>query len=114
MEGKDRIEEVTTFLSEDDCAILLIHEPGFANISAPTGLFSLQLSGHTHGGLVKVPFYGPIVIPFHGRQFPEGLYQIDEMYLYTNRGVGTGFLHVRFNCRPEVAIFTLEAEGNSS
>jgi predicted MPP superfamily phosphohydrolase len=114
MVGKDRIEEVTPLLSIDDCTVLLVHEPGFANISAPTGLFSLQLSGHTHGGLVKIPFFGPIVIPHHGRQYPEGLYQISDMYLYTNRGVGTGFFHVRFNCRPEVAVFTLETAVNPS
>jgi predicted MPP superfamily phosphohydrolase len=114
MIGKDRIEEITPQLSEDGCAILLVHEPGFANISAQTGLFSLQLSGHTHGGLVKVPFYGPIYIPRHGRQYPEGLYHINDMYLYTNRGVGTGFFHLRFNCRPEVAIFTLENGTNST
>jgi predicted MPP superfamily phosphohydrolase len=114
MEGKDRIEEVIPNITEADCAILLAHEPGFANISVTTGLFSLQLSGHTHGGLVKIPFYGPIIIPLHGRQYPEGLYLINGMYLYTNRGVGTGFFHVRFNCRPEVAIFTLETAGNSS
>jgi predicted MPP superfamily phosphohydrolase len=49
------------------------------------------------------------VLPAYAKKYPEGLYEIEGMYLYTSRGIGTGTYHVRFNCRPEVVVITLEA-----
>jgi predicted MPP superfamily phosphohydrolase len=107
MEGKSNIGAVTAALPEDCCAILLAHEPDFADISSATGKFALQLSGHTHGGLVHIPFYGPPVGPQHGVKYTSGLYLVNQMVVYTNHGIGTGKYYFRFNCRPEVAIITL-------
>ncbi|MEN8240917.1 MAG: metallophosphoesterase [Chloroflexota bacterium] len=111
MVGKANLAEIIAQLPKDSSAILLAHEPDLALQSAPTGKFALQLSGHTHGGLVNLPFFGPPVIPAYGTEYPEGLYDLEGMYLYTSRGVGTGFYQVRFNCRPEVPIITLKSEG---
>ncbi len=96
-----------TRLPEDSFAILLVHEPDFADISAATGRYALQLSGHSHGGQVILPFFGPLITPIHGRKYPVGLYKIDDMLLYTNRGLGMIQPYVRFNCRPEIAVLTL-------
>lgn len=114
MVGKSKLNLVTSKIPEDSCALLLVHEPDFADLSAPTRKFSLQLSGHSHGGIVKLPFFGPPVLPQYAEKYPEGLYQIEEMYLYTNKGIGTGSYHVRFNCRPEVAVITLESSNSNS
>jgi predicted MPP superfamily phosphohydrolase len=106
-ERKDDLDTVLAQLPEDGCAILLAHEPDFADTSAATGRFDLQISGHSHGGQVIVPFVGPIVLPRHGRKYPTGMYQVQEMIQYTNRGLGMVFPYVRFMCRPEVTLFTL-------
>lgn len=108
-EGDVRLDDVTAQLSEDGAAILLAHEPNFADISAATGKFDLQLSGHTHGGQIVIPFYGPPVLPVSGRKYPSGLYQVGDMFQYTNRGVGMDTFAVRFNCPAEITVLILES-----
>jgi len=106
-EGEHRLEEVEAKLPYGANTILLAHEPDYAEQTAITGKFLLQLSGHSHGGQVVIPFVGPPVLPRWGRRYPAGLYQLGNMYLYTNRGVGMTSPFVRFNCRPEITVFTL-------
>lgn len=106
---QSRLDLVLDQLPDDEAAILLAHEPDFADISAATGRFDLQLSGHTHGGQVRVPGFGPLLLPRYGMRYPAGLYRANGMYVYTNRGLGMGHIRVRFNCRPEITVFTLLA-----
>ena len=108
-EGKVRLNDVLNQLPSDGSAILLAHEPDYADISTQTGRFDLQLSGHSHGGQVVIPFYGPPILPHLGEKYPIGLYKIGDMYQYTNRGVGVARLPVRINCPPEITIFELES-----
>lgn len=107
-EGQVRLDLVLGRLPEDGAAILLAHEPDFAERSAAAGRFDLQLSGHSHGGQVVIPFAGPPVLPYLGRKYPAGLYRVGDMFQYTNRGVGMIDPPVRFNCPPEITIFTLQ------
>jgi predicted MPP superfamily phosphohydrolase len=107
--GDVRLEDVVAQLKDGDAAILLSHEPDFADTSAATGKFELQLSGHTHGGQIVVPFYGPPMLPHLGHRYPSGLYQVGSMLQYTNRGVGMHRLPIRFNCPPEITIFELKS-----
>ena len=108
-ERKDRLDIVLDVLPDESAAILLVHEPDYADFSAATGRFDLQLSGHTHGGQVVLPFLGPPILPTHGRKYPSGLYQTRGMYHYTNRGIGMIDPAIRFNCRPEITIFNLRS-----
>ena len=108
-EGQDRLDIVLDKLPQTGAAILLAHEPDYADVSAKTGRFDLQLSGHSHGGQVVLPFIGTPVLPYLGRKYPSGLYRVGMMWQYTNRGVGMARLKVRFNCRPEITVFTLES-----
>lgn len=108
-ERKDRLDDVLAQLPEDGAAVLLAHEPDYADISAATGRFDLQLSGHSHGGQVIVPLLGPIVVPPYSKKYPVGRYQVGDMIQYTNRGIGMIAPTVRFNCRPEITVFTLRA-----
>lgn len=110
-EHQARLDLVLAGLPATGAAILLAHEPDFADVSAATGRFDLQVSGHSHGGQVILPLRGPIVLPRYARKYPVGLYKIGEMIQYTNRGLGMIPPRLRFNCRPEVTIFTLMGEG---
>ena len=87
--------------------ILLMHEPDFADIFSKDKRVSLQLSGHTHGGQVRIPGLGAIVLPDYGKKYEQGLYRVKDMWLYTNRGIGVIWPAVRFNCRPEITEITL-------
>ncbi len=103
---KSRLDSVIAQLPNDDVAILLVHEPDFADISAATERFSLEISGHSHGGQVRIPFWQPDILPPYGRKYPLGMYQVGNMIQYTNRGVGMVPPAVRLNCRPEITVFT--------
>lgn len=107
-ERKSDLNPVLATLPPEGCAVLLAHEPDFADFSAATGRFDLQVSGHSHGGQVVAPFYGPIVLPSYGEKYPSGLYTVQDMWQYTNRGVGMTRPRVRINCRPEITVFTFQ------
>jgi predicted MPP superfamily phosphohydrolase len=108
VEGRQDLGKVLSDLPDEYPSILLIHEPDFADISAGSGRFSLQLSGHSHGGQVYVPLFGPPVTPKYAKKYPRGRYRIGEMDLYTSPGIGMVEPFVRLNCRPEIGLFTLE------
>jgi predicted MPP superfamily phosphohydrolase len=112
--GDVRLSRVIDQLSENGAAILLVHEPDFADVSAATGKFDLQVSGHTHGGQIVLPFYGPPILPLSGRKYPSGLYRVGDMFQYTNRGVGVDRMPIRWNCPAEITLFTLESMATSS
>lgn len=87
-------------------AVLLAHEPDFAIQVAKTQV-DLQLSGHSHGGQVRFPIIGAPVLPHLARRYPMGLYQVRGLTLYTNIGLGTINLPIRWNCPPEITVLTL-------
>lgn len=110
-EDQARLDDVLAQLPAEGAAILLAHEPDFADLSAATRRFDLQLSGHSHGGQIVIPFWGPLVAPPYGLKYPAGCYRVGDMWLYTNRGLGESSVRVRINCRPEITVFTLKASG---
>lgn len=71
----------------------------------------LALGGHTHGGQISIPFWGPLPLKTHsrmGRKFIAGLSCYQETITYTSRGIGEGrFLPFRFLCRPEAVLFEI-------
>lgn len=97
-------------LTRPGAAVLLAHEPDFADEYATTGRFDLQLSGHSHGGQVSLPLLGAPHLPPFGRKYPRGHYRIGDLQLYTNRGIGMVQPYVRLNCRPEIAVITLRSK----
>jgi len=90
--------------------ILLAHEPDYADTVVEHGGVHLQLSGHSHGGQVRLPLIGALVLPYLGRRYPAGLYRLGELTLYTNRGIGTIYPPIRLNCRPEITLLTLSTQ----
>jgi predicted MPP superfamily phosphohydrolase len=109
LKGVPRLDPVLKSLPEEGSAVLLAHEPDFADESAATGRFDLQLSGHSHGGQIRLPVLGPQpYLPKLGRRYVDGLYRVGGMFLYTNRGLGN-HPRFRFNCRPEITTVTLRS-----
>jgi uncharacterized protein len=106
-EKMNRLDKVTSRLPKEGTAVLLAHEPDTADEHARTGRFDLQLSGHSHGGQVVIPFVGPPNLPPLGRKYHTGLYHVGNMLQYTNRGLGVVGLPVRFCARPEITVLTL-------
>jgi uncharacterized protein len=103
-----RLPEILAQLPATGAAIMLAHEPDFADEAAATGRFALQLSGHSHGGQIRLPFYDGY-LPEFARNYPLGRYQVGNMIQYTNKGIGTIKIYARFNCRPEISVFNLVA-----
>ncbi len=88
--------------------LLLSHVPAFAHEQLNKDI-NLILSGHTHGGQVRLPFFPPFYLPRYAGRFIAGLYHVSQhrIPLYVSRGVGTSVLPVRFFCRPEIGLFEL-------
>ena len=91
--------------------VVLMHEPDWADTWAHDGRVDLQLSGHSHGGQVRLPGLGALILPRYGRKYDQGLYRVGDMWLYTTRGIGVVGPPVRFCCRPEITEITLVAKG---
>ncbi|MBI5566247.1 MAG: metallophosphoesterase, partial [Chloroflexi bacterium] len=88
--------------------VLLAHEPDYAELVKRYPI-DLQLSGHSHGGQVRLPYWGAPILPYLGKQYPIGLQRADALWVYTNRGIGVVSPPVRFNCRPEITLLTLRS-----
>ena len=93
--------------------LLLVHEPDYAeriaDRAAELGVV-LQLSGHSHGGQVRLPLLGAPFLPYLGQKYAAGLQKAGEMWVYTNRGIGLVHPAVRFNCPPEITSLTLRRD----
>jgi uncharacterized protein len=92
--------------------ILMCHAPDYVDDlrSHPAGqAISLVLSGHTHGGQVRLPFIGALHLPPGGQRYVQGLFQVGNMQLYVNRGIGSVGVPFRLDCRPEITLFTLRS-----
>lgn len=112
--GDDQPAETFAPVPAGAASIAVWHEPEFAEIAAAQGPF-LQLSGHTHGGQIRIPGVGPVGLPIHGKRYVMGLANAAGMAMYTARGVGVYRPPLRFNCPPEVTIITLsEPVGGTS
>ncbi|MBI3960884.1 MAG: metallophosphoesterase [Chloroflexi bacterium] len=101
-------------------SLLLAHEPDFFDRVVRADVpVAVQFSGHSHGGQVRIPSATPDgaglwtrapVLPRYGERYPIGLYRVGARQVYTNRGLGVWPLPFRFNCRPEITLFTLHAD----
>ena len=96
----------------DEPVVLMCHAPDYADtlLQHPAGqAVSLMLSGHTHGGQVRLPFFGALELPGLGQKYVEGYFRLGSMQLYVNRGIGTIGVPFRLNCPPEITVFTLRS-----
>jgi predicted MPP superfamily phosphohydrolase len=107
----DNFRTVLQDVPADKYSILIYHHSDMAESLGGLNV-DLYLSGHTHGGQVRLPFYGALVTLSHfGKKYESGMYTIDGMKLYVNRGIGLENCpapKVRFLCRPEITVFDIK------
>ena len=112
LRGKPDLKRALEGIPQTEPVVLLAHEPDWADYVARYPV-DLQLSGHSHGGQIRLPLIGAPYLPELGRKYPRGLRRIGSLALYTNVGVGTILIPMRLNCPPEVTLITLRAGGLS-
>ena len=98
-----------TYQNFDGYKILLTHNPAYYDDYAAAG-FDLVLSGHTHGGQIRLPFIGAVYCPDQGF-FPEydsGVITKGDTTIVISRGIGNSRVPIRFLCRPEVVVIELQ------
>jgi len=116
--GHPRPQVALAGSSSDYTNLLLCHEPDYIDtIRSQEAPVALQLSGHSHGGQVRLPSARPDgsglatrapLLPHMATRYPIGHYRVGNYQLYTNRGLGVWPLPFRFNCRPEITQLTLQ------
>ena len=93
--------------------VLLYHSPDLAPEAAQAGI-DLQLSGHTHGGQVRLPLYGALVTgSLYGKRYEVGRIRVGKMTLSVTRGIGMegkGAPRVRFLCPPEITLWEITSQ----
>lgn len=91
-----------------DCTVLLSHAPLAATMLPPGSSVDVVLSGHTHGGQIRLPWVWRFFLPpCHGGA-ADGLHRVGDVWLYVSRGFGVGGpLRVRFRCPAEVAFISV-------
>jgi predicted MPP superfamily phosphohydrolase len=109
-EDEDILQGLITHLNPDDYTLLLYHSPDLAYIARDLGI-DLYLTGHTHGGQFRLPFFGALTTGsrYH-KAFEMGLYHLDNTTLYVSRGLGmAGGIapRIRFLDPPEVVVIDL-------
>lgn len=105
--GRPSWERVASGLKSHERALVLMHEPDFADQLAQDERAVMQFSGHTHGGQVRLPLLGALRLPSWGKNYEAGFYDVKKLKLHVNRGLGTVHYHVRFFCPPEISCFDI-------
>ncbi len=115
---KDRLEEALVGVPDDLFTLLLMHSPDGIAEAVVRGI-DVVLSGHTHGGQISLPFYGPPYTHSElGRRMSSGYYARRRLrhaigirpgrtQLYVTRGIGISGLALRFLTPPELTVLTL-------
>ncbi|MEK3966797.1 metallophosphoesterase [Paenibacillus sp. FSL H7-0323] len=108
LHGKPDPAKAITGVPEGTFNVLLMHEPDYAD-TAQAYSFDLQLSGHSHGGQIRLPFIGAPFTPYGSLKYINGLYYTEDkaMPVYVNRGFGETYMPFRLLCRPELTVLTL-------
>jgi predicted MPP superfamily phosphohydrolase len=105
--GCDDLPGALESVPADAFKILLVHSPEIIPEAEAAGV-DLYLCGHTHGGQICLPLLGPVIVNSNcPRRYAEGVWQYQRLRGYTNAGVGTSGVPVRFFCPPEIGLIEL-------
>jgi predicted MPP superfamily phosphohydrolase len=100
--GHPRFDQAFAEVPTGTFVLTLFHCPATFDRAAPRS--DLCLSGHTHGGQVRLPLVGALWVPPGSGPYVDGWYSLSRSRMYVSRGVGMSIARVRFLCRPEIAI----------
>lgn len=107
--GKPDISKITNKDTNGHTNILLSHSP--SGIKYLNGFIpDLILTGHTHGGQVRLPFIEYLWTPLplnSPRKYSRGLFEVNKTKMYVNQGIGTNLFPMRFLCPPEISVIKL-------
>ena len=94
---------------QDGYTVLLAHDPQHFESYAAAG-YDLVLTGHVHGGQVRLPLLGGLYGPGQGLlpEYDSGVYSEGQTDMVVSRGIGNSLIPIRFNNRPEVILITLK------
>lgn len=106
--GNPQFEAALDGAAADEITVMLAHEPEMGSEAALHHV-NLVLSGHTHGGQVRLWGKHPVILPLHGRKYFQGFNIVEnsKTIVYTNLGLGVVFPPLRINCPPEITLLTL-------
>jgi hypothetical protein len=105
--GRDDVEAAVRGLPAGSAPVVLAHSPRTADRLRPLARPLVCFSGHTHGGQVNLPINTPIALAFVREPYARGRFQLGDVQLYVNRGVGMSGIRIRFDSPPEVTLATL-------
>lgn len=102
--------EIVNEAAPDMYNLVLCHEPDVIDevYDSNSDIF---VSGHTHGGQIRIPHYTEMFLPSYGRTYVKGEYQLDnqcQTVVYVNPGLGTTKIPARLGAVPEVTFLTIE------
>jgi predicted MPP superfamily phosphohydrolase len=103
--GAPNVERALGGIPSDAYRLALYHSPAFFDRIA--GECDLALAGHSHGGQIRLPVFGPVWLPPETGDYLEGWFEKRGSRMYVSRGIGTSILAARFLCRPEIAFITV-------
>lgn len=104
--GNPDVDGTLSAIPVDVPRIVVSHHPDIIDKIGDQRI-DLLLCGHTHGGQIRAPFFGALLVPaWHEAKYDQGFFQVRNTLMYVGRGVGA-VPPVRVLCRPEVPIFDL-------
>ncbi|MBY2475997.1 metallophosphoesterase [Clostridioides difficile] len=106
LNGNPNIKYLENKTDKKNFNLLLAHEPDLVDMLSKDAM-NLVLSGHSHGGQIRVPFKGALVTPPYGRKYTKGFYEINGNHLYVSSGLGSTKLPFRFLNIPEIVEFNI-------
>ncbi len=113
LEDYTRFDAALAFVPESMPRLLLSHNPDAAedpDLLAMKPRIDLMICGHTHGGQVRFPVVGSMIVPSrYGQKYALGLVKGPACDVYVSRGIGTTILPIRFNVPPEIALMELRS-----
>lgn len=106
---KELMEE--TAIEEDVFSILLAHRPEYFSVYADFGV-ELSLTGHAHGGQIRLPWVGGLYAPGQGvfPKYASGMHRLIDQYMIVSRGLGKSAFPFRIFNRPEIVCVELKSE----
>lgn len=106
-EDETGLQKAFETVPDDAFKLVLAHNPDTADTNLSVRI-DLMLCGHTHGGQVRIPFFGTPILPVRNKTYNSGIFNVNNFKLFISKGIGWAIIPIRFNCMPEIAVIELK------